>query len=47
MDSIIRPGRSWLQWFEKKDSTGRLVETFSKIDFLKKFRPERLIEQDA
>ena len=31
----------------KKDSTGRLIETFSKIDFLKKFRPERLIEQDA
>ena len=28
--SIIRPGRSRLLEFEKKDSTGRLIETFSK-----------------
>ena len=30
MDSIIRPGRSRLLGFEKKDSTGCLLETFSK-----------------
>ena len=28
--SIIRPGRSRLLVFEKKDSTGHLIETFSK-----------------
>ena len=28
--SIIRPGHSRLRGFEKKDSTGRLIETFSK-----------------
>ena len=28
--SIIRPGRSMPLEFEKKDSTGRLIETFSK-----------------
>ena len=28
--SIIRPGCSRLLEFEKKDSTGRLIETFSK-----------------
>ena len=28
--SIIRPGRSRLLEFEKKDSNGRLIETFSK-----------------
>jgi hypothetical protein len=28
--SIIRPGCSRLLEFEKKDSTGRLIQTFSK-----------------
>ena len=28
--SIVRPGRSRLLEFEKKNSTGRLIETFSK-----------------
>ena len=28
--SIIKPGRSRLLEFEKNDSTGRLIETFSK-----------------
>ena len=28
--SVIRPGRSRLLQFEKKDSTGCLIETFSK-----------------
>ena len=28
--SIIRPGSSRLLEFKKKDSTGRLIETFSK-----------------
>ena len=75
--SIIRPGCSRLLQFEKKDSTGRLIEIFFKYpdqspkigpgspeikqydliflrwtwafhrDSLKKFRPGRLIEQDA
>ena len=40
--SIIRPGCSRLLEFEKKDSTGRLIETFSNIQTRSLDRDQKL-----
>ena len=43
--SIIRPGHSRLLGFEKKDSSGHLIETFSKIQTRTFNRDSRLVHK--